>query len=264
MGWVALIAEPGVAYSTLLAPFIVAGRRHLDGDPGRAELGASGRSAMEAIGKAAGTNSMMRELGGVFGIAVVVAVFAGAGGYASARDVRRRVRAGDRRRGRPRARRRGRRPGAARPPPRGRRAGSAASAGGRAMRHVMVRYATVMPSRSSTSSCTPATCRARARSTRSCCAGGRSGSTPDAAPISRSSSGGGFSGGIVECATRRAVWLPYVEVERDRRGDRRARAGSGPRCCWSRARARRGGAASSRPRRAGRSRSGSRRPGSAA
>jgi predicted enzyme related to lactoylglutathione lyase len=25
--------------------------------------------------------------------------------------------------------------------------------------------------------------------------------------------GGGFSGGIVECATRRAVWLPYVEVE---------------------------------------------------
>jgi hypothetical protein len=29
-------------------------------------------------------NSMMRELGGVFGIAIVVAVFAGAGGYASA------------------------------------------------------------------------------------------------------------------------------------------------------------------------------------
>ncbi|HEX9371457.1 MAG TPA: hypothetical protein VF897_10640 [Roseiflexaceae bacterium] len=42
-----------------------------------------GSVAMEAIGKAAGTNSMMRELGGVFGIAVVVAVFAGAGGYAS-------------------------------------------------------------------------------------------------------------------------------------------------------------------------------------
>jgi predicted enzyme related to lactoylglutathione lyase len=26
--------------------------------------------------------------------------------------------------------------------------------------------------------------------------------------------GGGFGGGIVECATRRPVWLPYVEVER--------------------------------------------------
>jgi len=37
-----------------------------------------------AIGKAAGTNSMMRELGGVFGIAIAAAVFAGAGGYTSA------------------------------------------------------------------------------------------------------------------------------------------------------------------------------------
>ena len=35
------------------------------------------------LGKAAGANSMMRELGGVFGIAVVVAVFAAAGSYAS-------------------------------------------------------------------------------------------------------------------------------------------------------------------------------------
>jgi hypothetical protein len=37
-----------------------------------------------AVGKAAGTNSMMRELGGVFGIAILVAAFAGAGSYASA------------------------------------------------------------------------------------------------------------------------------------------------------------------------------------
>ena len=35
------------------------------------------------VGKAAGANSMMRELGGVFGIAVAVAVFAAAGSYAS-------------------------------------------------------------------------------------------------------------------------------------------------------------------------------------
>ena len=33
--------------------------------------------------KAAGAKSMMRELGGVFGIAIAVAVFAGAGSYAS-------------------------------------------------------------------------------------------------------------------------------------------------------------------------------------
>ena len=43
-----------------------------------------GAVAHGAIGKAAGINSTLRELGGVFGIAIAVAVFAGAGGYASA------------------------------------------------------------------------------------------------------------------------------------------------------------------------------------
>jgi hypothetical protein len=43
-----------------------------------------GAVAPRDIGKAAGTNSMLRELGGVFGIAVAVAVFASAGTYASA------------------------------------------------------------------------------------------------------------------------------------------------------------------------------------
>ena len=40
--------------------------------------------AQEEVGKAAGANSMLRELGGVFGIAIVVAVLAGADSYASA------------------------------------------------------------------------------------------------------------------------------------------------------------------------------------
>ena len=43
-----------------------------------------GAVATRTLGKAAGTNSMMRELGGVFGVAVAVAVFAGAGSYAAA------------------------------------------------------------------------------------------------------------------------------------------------------------------------------------
>ena len=43
-----------------------------------------GAMSVQDLGKAAGANSMMRELGGVFGIAVAVALFAGAGGYASA------------------------------------------------------------------------------------------------------------------------------------------------------------------------------------
>jgi hypothetical protein len=42
-----------------------------------------GSFSVEDIGKAAGANSMMRELGGVFGVAVAAAVFAGAGSYAS-------------------------------------------------------------------------------------------------------------------------------------------------------------------------------------
>jgi hypothetical protein len=42
-----------------------------------------GSVASETLGKAAGVNSMMRELGGVFGIAIGVAVFAGAGSYLS-------------------------------------------------------------------------------------------------------------------------------------------------------------------------------------
>jgi hypothetical protein len=43
-----------------------------------------GSFSLEEVGKAAGANSMMRELGGVFGIAVAAAVFAGAGSFASA------------------------------------------------------------------------------------------------------------------------------------------------------------------------------------
>jgi len=83
MAWLALIAEPGLEYSRMIAPFVVAGVGVSMAIPA-AQSSAVGSVAIDAIGKAAGTNSMMRELGGVFGIAIVVAVFAGAGGYASA------------------------------------------------------------------------------------------------------------------------------------------------------------------------------------
>jgi EmrB/QacA subfamily drug resistance transporter len=83
LGWFALIAEPGMAYSSMLAPFIVAGVGVSMAIPA-AQNSVVGSVAPEALGKAAGVNSMMRELGGVFGIAVTVAVFAGAGSYASA------------------------------------------------------------------------------------------------------------------------------------------------------------------------------------
>src|SRR3954462_7362866 len=82
MAWLALIAEPGMAYSQMLAPFVVAGVGISMAIPA-AQNSVVGSAAMDAIGKVAGANSMMRELGGVFGIAVSVAVFAGAGSYAS-------------------------------------------------------------------------------------------------------------------------------------------------------------------------------------
>jgi EmrB/QacA subfamily drug resistance transporter len=83
MGWIALIAEAGMAYSELIPPLIVAGIGVSMSFPA-AQNSVVGSVPPEAIGKAAGTNSTMRELGGVLGIALSVAVFAGAGSYASA------------------------------------------------------------------------------------------------------------------------------------------------------------------------------------
>jgi EmrB/QacA subfamily drug resistance transporter len=81
--WIALIASPDLAYSQLVIPLVVAGVGVSMAIPS-AQNSVLGSMANEAVGKAAGTNSVMRELGGVFGIAVAVAVFAGAGSYASA------------------------------------------------------------------------------------------------------------------------------------------------------------------------------------
>jgi EmrB/QacA subfamily drug resistance transporter len=80
--WIALIASPDLSYSELVVPMVVAGVGISMAIPS-AQNSVLGSMAEEAVGKAAGTNSVMRELGGVFGIAVAVAVFAGAGSYAS-------------------------------------------------------------------------------------------------------------------------------------------------------------------------------------
>jgi EmrB/QacA subfamily drug resistance transporter len=83
LAWLALIADPAVGYTSLLAPLIVAGVGVSLAIPA-AQNSVLASASLAAVGKAAGANSMMRELGGVFGLAVVVATFAGAGGYASA------------------------------------------------------------------------------------------------------------------------------------------------------------------------------------
>jgi MFS family permease len=82
MGWIALISDSGLTYSEFLLPSIVAGVGVSMAIPS-AQNSVIGSFSLEEVGKAAGANSMMRELGGVFGVAVAAAVFAGAGSYAS-------------------------------------------------------------------------------------------------------------------------------------------------------------------------------------
>jgi EmrB/QacA subfamily drug resistance transporter len=75
MGWVALIAKPGVSYLELVTPLTVAGIGISMCFPtvANAVLGSVPDSE---VGVASGVNSMLRELGGVFGVAVLASVFA--------------------------------------------------------------------------------------------------------------------------------------------------------------------------------------------
>ncbi|MBA2308555.1 MAG: DHA2 family efflux MFS transporter permease subunit [Pseudonocardiales bacterium] len=83
LAWIALIATPGVSYLALVLPLVVAGIGASMAIPvvQNAVLGAV---APHEVGKASGANNMTQELGGVFGVAILVAVFATAGSYASA------------------------------------------------------------------------------------------------------------------------------------------------------------------------------------
>jgi EmrB/QacA subfamily drug resistance transporter len=80
--WLVAVADPDLTYGQLVGPFVLAGVGVSMAIP-CAQNAVVGGVDSEAIGAAAGVNSMMRELGGVFGIAVTVAVFAGSGNYGS-------------------------------------------------------------------------------------------------------------------------------------------------------------------------------------
>jgi EmrB/QacA subfamily drug resistance transporter len=81
--WIAVIASPGLAYPAMLAPMMISGAGLGLAVPAvtRAVVGSVPRGD---IGKASGSFSMMRQLGGAFGVAILAAVFATAGGYTSA------------------------------------------------------------------------------------------------------------------------------------------------------------------------------------
>ncbi|WP_433756023.1 DHA2 family efflux MFS transporter permease subunit [Nocardia sp. CA-135398] len=82
MYWIAAIADPAMTYGSFVVPFIVSGVGTSMVLPS-AQSSVVGAVEHAMLGKAAGANSMMRELGGVFGIAIAAAVFAATGGYGS-------------------------------------------------------------------------------------------------------------------------------------------------------------------------------------
>ena len=80
LGWIAAVSTPTVPYSSLVAPFFLSGI-------GMALFFAPVANVVlsavrpEEEGQASGANNAIRELGGVFGVAVLAAVFATFGGY---------------------------------------------------------------------------------------------------------------------------------------------------------------------------------------
>jgi EmrB/QacA subfamily drug resistance transporter len=81
LGWLAAEITPGVGYGSLVAPLIVAGVGIALVFPTSADAVVSAVPPQDA-GVAAGANTALREVGGVFGVAVLAAVFAANGGYA--------------------------------------------------------------------------------------------------------------------------------------------------------------------------------------
>ncbi|HEY4097583.1 MAG TPA: MFS transporter [Baekduia sp.] len=82
LAWVALIAEPGMGYLPMGVALTIAGIGISLCFPTVANA-VMGAVPLQEAGVASGTNSMLRELGGVLGIAVLASVFASHGGYAS-------------------------------------------------------------------------------------------------------------------------------------------------------------------------------------
>lgn len=85
IGWLALVADVGLSYTTMIAPLVVAGVGTSAGIP-VSQAAIVGSVAEAEVGKAAGSNNMLQELGGAFGIAVAVAVFTAVGGYGTPGD----------------------------------------------------------------------------------------------------------------------------------------------------------------------------------
>jgi EmrB/QacA subfamily drug resistance transporter len=83
LGWIAAVSTPTVPYSQLVAPFVLAGigMALFFAPVANVILGAV---RPEEEGQASGANNAIRELGGVFGVAVLATIFSSYGGYGPA------------------------------------------------------------------------------------------------------------------------------------------------------------------------------------
>ena len=80
LGWIAVVSTPTTPYASLIVPFVLAGvGMALFFTPMANLVLSSVRREQE--GQASGANNAIRELGGVFGVAVLASVFSRYGGY---------------------------------------------------------------------------------------------------------------------------------------------------------------------------------------
>jgi EmrB/QacA subfamily drug resistance transporter len=82
VGWIASISDPAMSYASMVVPLVLGGTGMglVFAPAANAVLGAVRPSE---AGQASGATNAIREVGGVFGIAVLASVFSGAGSYAS-------------------------------------------------------------------------------------------------------------------------------------------------------------------------------------
>jgi hypothetical protein len=82
LGWLATVAGPATSYGAMVAPLIIAGIGVALCFPTVANQ-VTGSVPAADIGVAAGTNNALNALGGVFGVAIMAAIFAAHGSYAT-------------------------------------------------------------------------------------------------------------------------------------------------------------------------------------
>jgi MFS family permease len=82
LGWIAAMAKPGLSYAPLAVALAIAGVGISLCFPTVANA-VVGSVPPSEIGIASGTNSALREIGGVFGVAILATIFAHSGEYSS-------------------------------------------------------------------------------------------------------------------------------------------------------------------------------------